>query len=37
VGKYRVLYDLEDGIAKIVAVGYKEHNELFIRGREAEL
>ena len=38
VGKYRVFYQLENGaIVKIVAVGYKEHNDLFIRGERVEL
>jgi len=37
VGKYRVFYDLEGRMAKIVAVGYKEHKDLFIRGRKVEL
>lgn len=38
VDKYRIFYDLEEGrTVKIVAVGYKEHNNLFIRGREVEL
>jgi mRNA interferase RelE/StbE len=38
IGKYRVFYDFEgEGTVKIVAVGYKEHNELFIRGRRMEL
>jgi mRNA-degrading endonuclease RelE of RelBE toxin-antitoxin system len=43
VGKYRVFYELEEheleekGTVKIVAVGHKEHNALFVRGREVEL
>ena len=38
VGKYRVFYELENGATvKIVAVGYKEHNDLFIRGERVEL
>jgi mRNA-degrading endonuclease RelE of RelBE toxin-antitoxin system len=37
VGKYRVFYTLEGRTAKIVAIGYKEHNDLFIRGRRVEL
>lgn len=39
VGKYRVFYDL-DATAKavsIVAVGHKEQNHLWIRGKEAQL
>jgi mRNA-degrading endonuclease RelE of RelBE toxin-antitoxin system len=38
VGKYRVFYELEDQTTvKIVAVGHKEHNELFVRGKRVEL
>jgi len=36
-GKYRVFYDLENETVKIVAIGYKEHNDLFIRGRRVKL
>lgn len=37
-GKYRVFYELVDVTAvKIVAIGYKEHNDLFIRGRRVKL
>lgn len=37
-GKYRVFYELV-GVTtvKIVAIGYKEHNDLFIRGRRVKL
>jgi mRNA interferase RelE/StbE len=38
VGVYRVFYEIEDGSGvKIVAIGYKEHNSLLIRGKEVEL
>ena len=38
VGKYRVFYELaEQATVKIVAVGHKEHNELFLRGKRVEL
>jgi mRNA-degrading endonuclease RelE of RelBE toxin-antitoxin system len=37
VGKYRVFYDLADSTVKVLAVGYKEHNDLFIRGKRVEL
>ncbi len=38
LGDYRVFYDFaEDDIVKIVAVGHKEHNDLYIRGRKAKL
>ena len=37
-GKYRVFYELVYVTAvKIVAIGYKEHNDLFIRGRRVKL
>jgi mRNA-degrading endonuclease RelE of RelBE toxin-antitoxin system len=36
IGKYRIFYDVEDEpiIVRIKAVGWKEHNRLFIRGKE---
>jgi mRNA-degrading endonuclease RelE of RelBE toxin-antitoxin system len=37
VDKYRIFYDVEDDTVHIIAVGYKEHNDLYIRGRKAEL
>src|SRR2546426_351796 len=38
IGKYRVFYDLEEpNFVKVLAVGYKEHNDLFIRGKKVEL
>jgi mRNA interferase RelE/StbE len=39
VGTYRVFYELELEAArvKIVAVGYKDHNDLYIRGEKVEL
>jgi mRNA interferase RelE/StbE len=38
IGQYRVFYEVEDATAvKIVAIGYKEHNDLFIRGQRVEL
>jgi mRNA-degrading endonuclease RelE of RelBE toxin-antitoxin system len=38
VGNYRVFYELEEPTTvKIVAVGHKEHNELFVRGKKVEL
>src|SRR5262245_28333761 len=38
LGDYRVFYDFEeDAIVKIVAVGYKEHNDLYIRGNKVDL
>jgi len=36
--RYRVFYSIEaGGIVKVVAVGHKEHNNLFIRGRQVQL
>ena len=38
IDAYRVFYDFEDaGIVKIIAVGIKEHNDLYIRGRRVLL
>ena len=38
IGNYRVFYDFEeDNIVKIIAVGFKHHNELYIRGRRVTL
>jgi len=34
VDKYRVFYDVEGRVVKVKAVGWKEHNKLFIRGKE---
>jgi mRNA-degrading endonuclease RelE of RelBE toxin-antitoxin system len=35
---YRVFYSVEEGsTVKILAVGHKEHNDLFIRGRKIQL
>lgn len=36
--RFRVFYSIEGGnTVKVVAVGHKEHNELFIRGRKVKL
>lgn len=36
--RFRVFYSIEGGsTVKIVAVGYKEHNQLFIRGKKVQL
>ncbi|MCI0486772.1 MAG: type II toxin-antitoxin system RelE/ParE family toxin [Blastocatellia bacterium] len=34
VGKYRVFYDIDEPerVVRIVAVGYKDHNDLYIEG-----
>jgi len=38
IDDYRVFYDLaDDNEVKIVAVGHKEHNELYIRGEKVQL
>ncbi len=39
VGKYRIFYDVEEepGLVRVKAVGWKEHNRLFIRGKEYRL
>jgi len=35
---YRVFYEFEEpDIVKILAIGYKVHNELYIRGKRVEL
>ena len=39
IGKFRVFYEIEEGSKAVcvVAVGWKEHNKLFIRGKERNL
>lgn len=38
IERYRVFYSIEEeGAVKVAAVGHKEHNELFIRGRKVQL
>ncbi len=40
IDDYRVFYDFDkdkEDEVKIVAIGHKEHNELYIRGRKVEL
>jgi len=39
VGRYRVFYDIDENahVVRIVAVGYKEHNELYIEGEKFEV
>lgn len=37
-GKFRVFYEVVDATTvKILAIGFKEHNDLFIRGQRVEL
>ena len=37
VGDYRVFYQLENDIVRVLAVGSKEHGDLYIRGRRVRL
>ena len=38
IGKYRIFYEItESQIVKVLAVGHKEHSELFIRGKKVEI
>jgi mRNA-degrading endonuclease RelE of RelBE toxin-antitoxin system len=38
IGSYRVFYEIrERQHVRILAVGHKQHNEIFIRGRKVEL
>ena len=34
IDQYRVFYDVEDTVVYVTAVGYKDHNDLYIRGRK---
>ena len=38
IGDYRVFYEIrEERIVRVLSVGHKEHNVLFIRGRRVEI
>ena len=38
IGEYRVFYEIvEDRTVRVLAVGHKVHNELFIRGKRVEI
>jgi len=38
IDDYRVFYDFEEeDVVKVVAVGHKEHNDLYVRGKKVEL
>jgi mRNA-degrading endonuclease RelE of RelBE toxin-antitoxin system len=38
LGKYRVFYDIENSVTvKVIAIGYKDHNELYIKGERIEI
>ncbi|MFL5800765.1 MAG: type II toxin-antitoxin system RelE family toxin [Roseiflexaceae bacterium] len=37
IDNYRIFYDVEDDTINVRAVGYKEHNDLYIRGKKVAL
>lgn len=38
IGRYRVFYEIpEAGLVKLLAVGHKVHNDVFIRGQKVEI
>jgi len=38
MGDYRVFYEIRpEGVVRVLAVGHKVHNELFIRGQRADI
>jgi len=38
IGEYRVFYEVrEPTLVRVLAVGHKDHNELFIRGQRIEI
>ena len=37
IDNYRIFYDVERGIVNVRAVGYKDHNDLYIRGKKVDL
>ncbi len=38
IGDYRVFYEItEAGLVRVLAIGHKVHNELFIRGQRVEI
>jgi len=38
IGDYRVFYEIrEKGLVRVLAVGHKVHNELFVRGQRVEI
>ena len=37
IEQYRVFYDVESDTVYVTAVGYKEHNDLYIRGRKVRI
>ena len=34
---YRIFYNIEHTVVKVVAIGHKEHNDLYIRGKKVDL
>ncbi len=34
---YRIFYDIIDNMVDILAIGYKDHNDLFIRGKRVSI
>ena len=37
IDNYRVFYDVEDDTVHIIAVGHKNHNDLYVRGKKVQL
>ena len=37
IGKFRIFYQVAESIVSIIAIGHKEHNMLFIKGKEVKL
>ena len=38
LGKYRIFYEIKEiHEARVLAIGHKEHSELFIRGKKVEI
>jgi mRNA-degrading endonuclease RelE of RelBE toxin-antitoxin system len=37
LGHYRLFYEIRGSSVRILAIGHKEHNDLFIRGEKVEL
>jgi mRNA-degrading endonuclease RelE of RelBE toxin-antitoxin system len=37
IGDYRVFYEIREGSVRVLAIGHKVHNELFIRGQKVEV
>jgi mRNA-degrading endonuclease RelE of RelBE toxin-antitoxin system len=37
IGDYRVFYEIRERSVRVLAIGHKVHNELFIRGQKVEI